>query len=112
MATTAPTKPTIKGADVPPFKAATEAAPPRAAAETSAWKPIKTAPQDADARFMVRATKDGEPVKGTETVVHYRSTRVRIGGRWSASLAMIHDVNLTKLGFRPNEWREIEKTDG
>lgn len=113
MATPVQTKPVIKGPDTPPFKAATDVPPPVSrAAEPLVWKPIDTAPQDVDARFKVRATKNGLPVNGTETVVRYRATRVRVGGRWQASLAIIHDVNLTKLGFRPTEWAEIAKTDG
>lgn len=98
-----------------PFKVA-EGAPPSppvmkvAAPRTDGWAPLETAPEDATARFLVRATvyaKDGKsrvPVAGTETLVRYRASRKRSGRHWVPALTIIDDRMGTKLGFRPTEW--------
>jgi hypothetical protein len=111
-------KPTFKSPPAPPFKPSAQgAAPPTkppvsdvALAEPSPWQPIATAPDDPDARFLIRVTtkdpKTGEPkpVGGTETLVRYRPTRKRVSGKWGSGLAMIDDRLRTKLGFKPTEW--------
>ena len=115
-----PQKPIFKGPDRPPFKASETpvqpTSPPPIAqpkAQEATWKPIATAPQDADARFRVRVTvpsKDGKstvPVGGTETIVCYRGSRKMIKGKWAPALTIIDDRLGTKLGFRPTEWAPL-----
>ena len=111
MAHPAPAKPQFKAApDAPPMKVAA----PAKAESGDEWRPIATAPEDPDARFWVRVTvlgKDGismVPVFGTETLVAYRKTRTRKGGRWTQGLTIIDDRLRTKLGFRPSEWKPFD----
>jgi hypothetical protein len=85
-----------------PFKAAKEEG-----LKNGEWQPMATAPKNADARFMVRATAGGKGVKGTETIVRYRTSRKMVGRKWQPSLVIIDDRLSTKLGFRPTEWKEL-----
>ena len=113
MATPEPTKPMFnKQTTTPPFKAAEEAPAkviPRDLGKSSlmspdGWQPIAAAPQDPQARFMVRATVNGKPIGGTETLVRYRPSRKMVGRKWQSALTIIDDRLGTKLGFRPTEW--------
>jgi hypothetical protein len=110
MALQQPTaKPLFKAPEQKPFKAAEGAidAPPSSAREAlsgSGWQPIATAPQDPQARFLVRATVNGKPIGGTETLVRYRASRKMVGNKWQPALTIIDDRLGTKLGFRPTEW--------
>jgi hypothetical protein len=116
-------KPTFKSPPAPPFKPSAQAAAPAKPSDPTPensvtlppigpdeWLPISTAPDDKDAKFRIRVTtkdpKTGEPrpVGGTETLVRYRPTRKRVGGKWKSALAMIDDRLGTKLGFKPTEW--------
>lgn len=117
-----PVKPTYKAPEQKPFKAAETEAPKqpvppspvlkqRSEGISKGWKPISSAPQAEDARFLVRATVNGNPVNGTETLVRYRKSRKMVGRRWEQALSIIDDKLGTKLGFRPTEWREPEVTD-
>ena len=110
MALQQPTaKPLFKAPEQKPFKAAEDshevknhvAPPPPAPGE---WQSIATAPQDPQARFLVRATVNGKPIGGTETLVRYRASRKMVGRKWQAALTIIDDRLGTKLGFRPTEW--------
>lgn len=109
MMATPDTKPTFKVSEKPPLKLPDDAKPqapiPPAPIAKGDWQPMATAPQEPDARFVVRACVDGEPVNGTETVVRYRVSRKMVRGRWSHGLAIIDDKLETKLGFRPTEWK-------
>ena len=110
MATPEPSKPIFKGPEKKPF--VVSAGPPESVQIPSApqpaspreWQPIAAAPQDPQARFMVRATVNGKPIGGTETLVRYRPSRKMVGRKWQSALTIIDDRLGTKLGFRPTEW--------
>jgi hypothetical protein len=103
MAAPQPTKPIFnKPSGAAPFKVSEDApSPPRPNGD---WQPISQAPQDPQARFMVRATVNDKPVGGTETLVRYRASRKMVGRKWQSALTIIDDRLGTKLGFRPTEW--------
>ena len=118
MALQQPTaKPLFKAPEQKPFKMAEAAQehpqPPDASAKwpepSDGWQPISTAPQDPQARFLVRATVNGKPIGGTETLVRYRASRKMVGRKWQAALTIIDDRLGTKLGFRPTEWSQASK---
>jgi len=106
MALTQQPKPIFKAPEQKPFKAHEPAPvadvppPPR----DGEWQPIETAPENADAVFMVRATVNGKPIGGTEMLVRYRASRKMVGSKWQPALTIIDDRLGTKLGFRPTEW--------
>ena len=112
-------KPLFKAPEQKPFKMAEGAqespSSPNPARETlealsgSGWQPITAAPQDPQARFLVRATVNGKPIGGTETLVRYRASRKMVGRKWQAALTIIDDRLGTKLGFRPTEWHPAAK---
>lgn len=113
MAVPQPAKPIFKVPEQKPFKMAEPPSVPMSADPVTApavhdgkWKPIATAPQTADAIFLVRATVNGEGIKGTETLVRYRASRKMVGRKWQPALTIIDDRLGTKLGFRPTEWKE------
>lgn len=118
MSTPQPAKPIFKAPEQKPFKAADEK-PPLASPTPSAptptendgWKPMTTAPETAETKFLVRATVNGKGVNGTETLVRYRMSRKMVGRKWQPALTIIDDRLGTKLGFRPTEWKEAEKTN-
>lgn len=95
----------------PPPPASAAATKPAKATKPAGWQPIASAPQDESARFMVRATVQGKPISGTETVVRYRPSRKMVGRRWEKALSIIDDRLGTKLGFRPTEWRDLQESD-
>ena len=111
-------KPIFKAPEQKPFKAAEEPEAielkPRSegittVAANGGWAPIACAPQDPQARFLVRATVNGKPIGGTETLVRYRPSRKMVGRKWQAALTIIDDRLGTKLGFRPTEWHPAAK---
>ena len=115
-----PAKPIFKAPEQKPFKAAeppsppigqekAEAEPPKTAPRTNGWAPIDTAPEEADARFMVRASVNGKPIPSTETLVRYRPSRKMVAGKWKPGLTIIDDRLGTKLGFRPTEWAPVQE---
>lgn len=111
-------KPAFRAPEQKPFKAADTKPPlaspapsPLAPAENDGWKPMATAPEAAEAKFLVRATVNGKGVNGTETLVRYRMSRKMVGRKWQSALTIIDDRLGTKLGFRPTEWKEAEKTN-
>lgn len=108
MALQQPTaKPLFKAPEQKPFKVAEDAH--EEDASPSDWQPISAAPKDPQAHFLVRATVNGKPIDGTETLVRYRASRKMVGRKWQAALTIIDDRLGTKLGFRPTEWHPASK---
>lgn len=113
MSTQQQSKPTLKLPEQKPFKMAQPDTPLEVIAQprSDKWAPLDTAPKEADAIFMVRALANGKPVLGTETRVRYRASRKMVGGKWKPAFTIVDDKLGTKLGFRPNEWRELPAED-
>lgn len=103
MSTPQQSKPTLRMPEQKPFKVATEPVTPPQPREDG-WAPLDTAPQNADAVFLVRAVANGKGIPSTETQVRYRASRKMVGGKWKPAFTIIDDKLGTKLGFRPNEW--------
>lgn len=107
MSTPQQSKPTLRMPEQKPFKVADDHAP-SATPRGDVWAPLDTAPQNADAVFLVRAVANGKGIPSTETQVRYRASRKMVGGKWKPAFTIIDDKLGTKLGFRPNEWRAID----
>lgn len=116
MSTAHQDKPTFKAPDQKPFKAAEDPSMEMKSrglgittvAANGGWAPLDTAPQNADAVFLVRAVANGKGIPSTETQVRYRASRKMVGGKWKPAFTIIDDKLGTKLGFRPNEWRALD----